>query len=259
MRLHMHRFPQKKCGGGGMVGWGMKGQFNYRGWLTIMPFFRKFLCHQSCWQFCTQGTKATHPTYDTTHSYVWRDSFTCDMTRWVWMPGTTRIHSMYDMTTNYVTHTNVWCCTYEWVMSYIGCVAVVPCMRTQRVMPHMNKSHHTNEWVRNNVDRLNVWHDSFICVMWLIHVWHDSLGAHARNHGDTPYEWHASFICATWLIRMCDIMHSYVWHGLLIYVTWLIHTCDMTHLHAWYNTFVYVTWLIHMCDMSHPTSHVCVI
>ena len=43
--------------------------------------------------------------------------------------------------------------------------------------------------------------------------------------------WHDSFICVTWLIHMCDMTHSYVWHDSFIYVwhdsficvTWLIH------------------------------------
>jgi len=37
------------------------------------------------------------------------------------------------------------------------------------------------------------------------------------------YVWHDSFICVTWLIHMCDMTHSYVWHDSFICVTWLIH------------------------------------
>ena len=40
------------------------------------------------------------------------------------------------------------------------------------------------------------------------------------------YVWHDSFICVTWLIHLCDMTHSYVWHGSFICVAWLIHTCD---------------------------------
>jgi len=78
------------------------------------------------------------------------------------------------------------------------------------------------------------------------------------------YVWHDSFICVTWLIHMCDMTHSYVWHDSFIgvtglihtaqhfqlshllysYVTWRIHVCDVTHL-------ICVTWLIHMYDMTH--------
>jgi len=35
--------------------------------------------------------------------------------------------------------------------------------------------------------------------------------------------WHDSFICVTWLIHMCDMTPSYVWHDSFICVTWLLH------------------------------------
>jgi len=97
---------------------------------------------------------------------------------------------------------------------------------------------------------LFMWHDSFICVTWLIHMCD-------RTH---LYVWQDSFICVTWLIHMydiymCDRTHSYVWHDSFINVTRLVHTSrvsfkfDMTHSD--------VTWLIHKwhdsfrCDQTH--------
>ena len=65
------------------------------------------------------------------------------------------------------------------------------------------------------------------------------------------YVWHDSFVCVTWLIRMCDMTHSYVWHDSFICVTWLIRMCDMTHSYVWHDSFIRVTWLIRMCDMTH--------
>jgi len=64
--------------------------------------------------------------------------------------------------------------------------------------------------------------------------------------------WHDSFICVTWLICTCDMTHSYVWYDSFICVTGLIHTCDMTHSYVWHNSFICVTWLAHMCDMTSP-------
>ena len=73
------------------------------------------------------------------------------------------------------------------------------------------------------------------------------------------YVWHDSFICVTWLIRMCDMTHSYVGHDSFICVTWLMLTRDTTPSNVWYDSFVCVTWpthmcvtwLTHMCDMTH--------
>jgi len=117
-----------------------------------------------------------------------------------------------------------------------------------------------------------VWHDSVICVTWLIHMCD-------MTHS---YVWRDSFICVTWHIHMCDTTHSCVWHdpficvtrlnhhmcGMtpsshvwndtsiilpFICVTWFIHECDTTHLsHVWHDSFItWVAWLIHMCDMTH--------
>ena len=66
------------------------------------------------------------------------------------------------------------------------------------------------------------------------------------------YVWHDSFICVTWLMHTCDMTHSYVWHDSFICVTWLMHTCDMTHSYVWHH----VTWLIHMCAMLHTWEQV---
>jgi len=64
------------------------------------------------------------------------------------------------------------------------------------------------------------------------------------------YVWHDSFICGTWLIHMCDMTHTYVWHNSYICGTWLIHTCYMTHSYAGHDSYIYVTGLIHVCDMN---------
>jgi len=52
--------------------------------------------------------------------------------------------------------------------------------------------------------------------------------------------WHDSCICVTWLISKRDMIYSYTWHEsfirvtrLFLCVTWCIHVCDMTRLYAW--------------------------
>jgi len=128
----------------------------------------------------------------------------------------------------YVTHIRVAhsvnepCCTYQWVMS------------------------HT--WMTYS----SVWHDSFICVTWLIHLC-----------DMTPSSvWHDSFICVTWLLHLCDMTHSSVWHDSFICVTWLLHLCDMTPSSVWHDSFICMTFLVHLCDMTRSSvwndSFICV-
>jgi len=88
-----------------------------------------------------------------------------------------------------------------------------------------------------------VWHDSFICVTWLIYTC-------GMTHS---YVWHDSFICVAWLIHMCGMTHLYVCHDSSICVPWLIHMCGMTHSYVWHDSFIHVTWLLYMCATSHVT------
>jgi len=164
---------------------------------------------------------------DMTHSCVWHDSFICV----TWL-----IH-MCDMTNSYVcdmTHSCVWSvsCSFVWHDSFGA--------------RHLEKVVVRVTWLTY------VWHDSIICVRWLIHVCD-------MTH---PCVWHDVFICVTWLIHMCDMTHSYC-------VTWPIYICDMarfldaTHhlvkvflsvtclMYMWHDSFIRVTWLIYMCDMTY--------
>ena len=72
------------------------------------------------------------------------------------------------------------------------------------------------------------------------------------------YEWHDSFICMTWLIHLRDMTPSSVWHDSFICVTWLIYMCDMTHLYVWRDSFICVTPTHpHACNTSVPRSWIC--
>ena len=85
------------------------------------------------------------------------------------------------------------------------------------------------------------------CCWW---VWHN-LVTHPMYDMSHSYVWHDSFLCVTWLIHMYDMTHSYVWreawHDSFTRVTWEI----MTHSYVWQDLFICATWLIHTCAMTH--------
>ena len=71
-----------------------------------------------------------------------------------------------------------------------------------------------------------VWHD--LRVTWpmcdMTYVWHDLRVTWPIDFLTYSFVWHDSFICVIWLIHMCDMTHSYAWHDSFVRVTWLIHT-----------------------------------
>jgi len=67
----------------------------------------------------------------------------------------------------------------------------------------------------------------------------------------TPsYVWHDSFICVTWLIHMCVtwLIHMFTWD-----MTQLPNI--KRHATLWHDSFICVTWLLHMGDMTHSDLH----
>jgi len=89
-----------------------------------------------------------------------------------------------------------------------------------------------------------VWHDSFICMTRLIHVWHHSIIRKVRLTDMIDIT-----LSCVWLIHMYDMTHSHVQHDSSVCVTWLIHMCNMTHFYVWHGSLTCVSWLIRMCDM----------
>jgi len=87
---------------------------------------------------------------------------------------------------------------------------------------------------------LNMRHDSFLCVTWLVHtcvkrlfLTHISDTTHSRESSYKKHTWlithrHDSFLCMTWLILVCDMTHSCAWHDAFICVKRL--SLSRTHL-----------------------------
>ena len=104
-----------------------------------------------------------------------------------------------------------------------------------------------------NMAMIHGWHDSFLCVIWLI----------SMCDGTHFYVWRDSFLCVTWLISVCDVTRFYVKHDTILYetwhkrcdsflcVTWLISMCDMTHFYVWRDSILCVTRLNFMWNMTH--------
>ena len=150
------------------------------------------------------------------------------------MSHVTRTNESCPTWMSHVTHMNESCQANKWVMSHIWMSHVT----------HMDESCRTYAWVMSHIlSHSYAWHDSFMCVTWLIHVGHDS------------------FVRVTWLIYMgSDVRLDDVdvWNMMHLYV-WLefIYMFDLTHLSAlgvclslssssvWRDSLVCVTHIIH--------------
>jgi len=153
------------------------------------------------------------------YSYVRYDSFICE----TWSHSYVRydlIH-MWDLTAVWYSHVLTFICSR--LIVFIYCIHILS----------FDKAHATSCF---EVTHSYVWHDSFICVTWLVHnVWHDS------------------FIGETRLIHMWDMTHSHARHDSCICETWLVHMWNTTHYQLIRQNDV-VFWGLLMWDMTR--SHV---
>ena len=124
--------------------------------------------------------------------------------------------------------------TYEWVMSHIWMSHVSHMNKSCRTLEcqtsnmwmshvaHMNESFHTYEYmcpchvglIETNKRRLGrgildmthsyVWHDSFICVTWLIHLCDTQKTSHT-------YDWFMSYIRRNHVTRTDETCPTYKW------------------------------------------------
>jgi len=171
---------------------------------------------------------------DMAYLYVWHDSCTCHLfcKQRPWNDTCDMIHSFIcvtwllhicDMTHSIcdMTHLHMW---------HDSCI-----LHTPRSLVHTHT--HTHK------------HTHGVC-----------LDITCDSYTHKSYVWIDSFIYVVWLIHICDMIHSYMWHDSFTNVTWLIHKCDMTHAYLyapWYHMWlshtyiICVTWLIRICDRTH--------
>ena len=50
--------------------------------------------------------------------------------------------------------------------------------------------------------------------------------------------WHDSFICVPWLIPMCGMTSAHMWHDSFVCVPWPLQIYDMPHSYVWYDSFI---------------------
>ena len=157
---------------------------------------------------------------------------------------------MSHISMKYVTPTNESCPTYAWVMSRhrVGSHMSRHTYHITHVTSHTSRhTHPISPDVCTSYITFHAWNAYrilHICGIWLIYTWD-------MTH---LYVWHDSFVCVTWLICMCDMAqtlaaegchrtHQCVRYDSYSCMIWLIYMRDMTHLNVGHNSFVRVAWL----------------
>jgi len=152
--------------------------------------------------------------WDMIHSYVWHDPCICV----TWL-----IHRC-DMTHSCAWHDSFICAAWHYfcVRRY-SCVGVSPWLVSMTWLVYTCICVGWLSSCLRHETFTRVWHDSFICGTWLIHMWDMTL---IYMCSVTLY------LCGTRMISvLCDMTHSNVGHDSFICVTWRTRMWDMTHLY----------------------------
>ena len=205
--------------------------------------------------------------YDTTHSYVWHDSFICVTAIIHMCNGLTLSAPAMNGANKVRVHMGDTIYSYVWHASFISMIRFI----------HMCDMTHSYVWqqsficVTGLLSLLLLWMApkkyAFTCVIRLIHTCDFLIHTYALTH---------SRVCDRFVlsnpavrgakerfIHSCDdsfirVTHLFVWHDSFIRVTWLIHTCVTDSFCSYLcrliyirDSFICLTWLKHVYDMTH--------
>jgi len=149
-------------------------------------------------------------------------------------------------------HVYIYAYSYMYVYMYMCiCMHRVMCAHTLSCMDLPRCRHTCDCNTRNTLHGFAatpsyVWHDSFLCVAWVIHACDMTRVYAARTWlrllHMCPFDTHVTHMCTLHgLVDVCDMTRWCVWHDSLMCVTWLVDVCDITRWCVWHDSLMCVT------------------
>jgi len=141
----------------------------------------------------------------------------------------------------------------EWVMAHAMHESCHVCGETRSWLIHIRRDSIICDMIHSCVAcRNHVWHDSYLYVTWLIHVWHVSI------------MWHNSFVCD--MTHSCVTCHSWMWSRMNKWATTYdslreLRRNEWDHIWMWFHMNIH-TWssrrysygIPFICDLIHVGS-----
>ena len=168
----------------------------------------------------------------------------CDITHlymWIKCPHRTLSYVWIHIVMQpYLIHTYEWavshicnsiCVTHMWCNSFIMCDTYgVPYVWYNSFIC-VDKM-----WLHDSYTHVVYAYDSaYLKIFIWLFFWHNFSHVYSVTHS---YVWHDSSMCVIWLIHACGMTHPYVWYDSFMCVPWNIRICSTT-----YPCMLYMGWL----------------